>query len=338
MRDYPETNRSVKLHWGSERAGNLAVVYASSDSRLRHYATHRPGLLFGWNYDDSPFDLKKQVSLVRAIVKDLGGEADFSDQEIDGEMVYLPRRKGLLKKTRKTNSYSSWYKMIGKNVYDITFSDALTKKQSLVPFDINAGAKVDSIDGSLESTDRFQRVTESVFGPPTTITMDFDYSLQELPRAWPAIRQVARTYSYQSHSMDFVSRFEPLARQSLVRGQVRAYPLALLLRHDYGKAPMIPLLALNVVHAHDGSWFELQSCGGREWIEDAAKILGGKPEYWDGTEPSTRWGWYTDRWNGENADYNPVATATQKTTEKKSANKATSKESPTKKIKKKKKT
>lgn len=124
---------------------------------------------------------------------------------------------------------------------------------------------------------------------PQSIHAGFDIFPKRLEQSWSCL--VVPVLPSQEFLVDYRKGFDPLAKQEI--GQVAAYPLLLLtIPTKVDTNSQVPALAVNAVHTHEGMCLELQSVLGREPIEQAAKILKGKPTYWT-DDLASRWGWYS---------------------------------------------
>ena len=173
----------------------------------------------------------------------------------------------------------------------MTIGKGMTGRTSLTPFRIAVSSLFTDRDIAIEFANELIELVKRAAGDPTSNTIEYWFNAASLDDEFAATRM--KVVPCHSLLLDYRKGFDPLAPQEVERGVVKAYPLILLKKYTADFAPKIPALALNAVHTSDGMCLELQSCYGKAWIEEAAKILGGKLEFWEGP-PEDRWGWYSD--------------------------------------------
>ena len=134
------------------------------------------------------------------------------------------------------------------------------------------------------------KIGHSVLGFPPRIHVGYDVNCNEFMGNKVLFSEIRDVWQY----IEFITpkyrrRLDLLAKPKDLGSSIRVFPYACARRYD--PYPVVPLLAISIVHTPVDSWVELQSARGAAWIEEAATILQQPVEIWEGPQEE-RWGWY----------------------------------------------
>ncbi len=289
LRSYTQIQRRLELDWDPGNGLYPAKVILQCSQRMSREWSFDAWV---WTSSDNceTFNEIERIQLVKHLVKRIGAQASFFEMtDVDKRFAgYFPKGLRRAKKDDPGASFS-----IGP--FQVTYDlDRPSEKYFFSPVFSHVGNEPDLEQGILHF-EFWCKAVRDILGPPKRIQYRLDTYVKYLPRVYPAVCKLGRVVPYQEFTSEYRGKFDPLQPQEVRPGEVRAYPLFLVVTDPKSfHVPLTPLLAVNAVHASDGSWIELQSTRGREWIGEAVKILGGKAEYYEGPDPAERWGWYTE--------------------------------------------
>lgn len=147
---------------------------------------------------------------------------------------------------------------------------------------------LDQLDGPAEAIDRLHQCLEPLIalkGEPAGAMFLLLAATEALPRAVSACREISPVWDWEFHG-DYRKKFDPYTEDGATE-EIRVYPVLKVVTCE-GRLS----LSAAVVHSPEGSFLELQTVEGGDWLRQLADAAGERLELWDGPLVG-RWGLYS---------------------------------------------